>query len=125
VIKLFRNKSFVTLFWGFMALYLINLSVDTLEPKNEATYSNFNYQESIVEIVFEKILGFDNLIIECNDNDSSDYTSKGKVKIDIVESLKRPLVFSSFNFTLRHVFPSCKFHLVSTLLQRDFLPPEI
>ena len=57
----------------FMAAYILNISVDAPDVMaNKAEDLSFNDQESIVEIVIEKILNYDNLIKERDDNDSND-----------------------------------------------------
>ena len=49
-----------------MGIYLLNISVDTKDPHPEYIPEDLsiNDQESIVEIVVEKILGFENAIQE-------------------------------------------------------------
>lgn len=60
-------------FWGFMCLYMLNLSVDAPNPEvlDISKSLSFNDQESIIEIVVEQILGFENAIVEFDDNDTS------------------------------------------------------
>ena len=54
-----RNSVFTKILWGLMGLYLLNISVDTADPNPEHIPEDLsiNDQESIVEIVVEKILG--------------------------------------------------------------------
>ena len=65
--------------WLFMALYLLNISVDapdlSLQEKEDLS---FNDQESIIELVVEKFLGFDNAIVEQDDADSDEQTPAKK-----------------------------------------------
>jgi len=69
-----------------MALYLLNISVDSADPNPENIPENlsFNDQESIIEIVVEQILGYDNTIKEYDDRDAEDYNKKSNIKIDIL-----------------------------------------
>jgi hypothetical protein len=67
-----RHSTITTFVWGFMAFYLLNISVDvtSLFDEKEHKHTNYNEQESIVELVFEKVLGFEDAIPENNANDS-------------------------------------------------------
>lgn len=67
-----RKKKILRLFCAFMALYLLNCSVDTsdITPKYIPENLSFNDQETIVEIIVEKVLGFENAIPENEDSDS-------------------------------------------------------
>lgn len=66
-----RPTKIRTFFWGFMALYLLNISVDTpyLFQNEEVKHLTYNDQESIIEVLCEKVLGFEDAIPE---NDASD-----------------------------------------------------
>ena len=68
-----------------MGLYLLNNSVDTADPNPEHIPEDLsiNDQESIVEIIIEKVLGFENAIEEYDDNDTEDHNKKKNVKIDL------------------------------------------
>ncbi|TXB68372.1 hypothetical protein [Phaeodactylibacter luteus] len=68
-----------------MGLYLLNISVDTADPYPDYIPEDlsFNDQESIVEILLEQVLGYENAIAEYDDHDSSGH-SKGKTaKLDL------------------------------------------
>ncbi|MGB6036415.1 MAG: hypothetical protein WBG42_09100 [Cryomorphaceae bacterium] len=71
--------------WGLMGLYLLNISVDTADPEAENIPEDlsFNDQESIVEIVVEQVLGYENAIKEYDDHDTEDHNKKKNVKIDL------------------------------------------
>lgn len=61
-----------------MAVYLLNISVDAPDVTNRKEDLRFNDQESIVELVVEKCLGFDNLIAEHDDTDSTEQSQAKK-----------------------------------------------
>ncbi|WP_409683133.1 hypothetical protein [Flavobacterium sp.] len=62
-----------------MAAYILNISVDAPDVVSyKAEDLSFNDQESIVEIVIEKILNYDNLIQEMDDNDNNEQSSTKK-----------------------------------------------
>lgn len=61
-----------------MAVYLLNISVDAPDISLKEDL-RFNDQESIVELVVEKFLGFDNIIAEQDDTDSNEQSQGKKV----------------------------------------------
>ncbi len=69
-----------------MGIYLLNISVDPADPNPNYIPEDlsFNDQESMVEIVLEKILGFEDAISEYDDHDTEDHNQKKRVKIDLV-----------------------------------------
>ncbi len=69
-----------------MGLYLLNISVDTIDPNPDHLSENLsiNDQESIVEIVVEKVLGFEDAIAEYDDTDTEDHNKRTNLKIDVV-----------------------------------------
>lgn len=81
-----RNNVFAKFLWGFMGLYLLNISVDTTDPNPDHLSENLsiNDQESIVEIVVEKVLGFEDAIAEYDDTDTEDHNKRTNLKIDVV-----------------------------------------
>ena len=74
-----------------MALYLLNISVDTVDssPEDIPEDLNINDQESIVEIVVEKILGFENAIEEYDDHDTEEHNKKSTSKVDLVNHFSK------------------------------------
>lgn len=60
-----------------MAAYLLNISVDAPDILVKEDL-RFNDQESIVELVVEKCLGFDNVIAEQDDTDSNEQSQAKK-----------------------------------------------
>lgn len=71
-----------------MGVYLLNISVDTADqnPQYIPEDLSINDQESIIEIVFEQILGYDNAFKEYDDNDREDHNKKTNLKIEIIIS---------------------------------------
>jgi len=72
-----KNSKYLKLFWGFMALYIFNICVDAPDslPNNIPEDLSFNDQESIIEILIEKVLGFEEAIPEYDDNDTENQTT--------------------------------------------------
>lgn len=69
-----------------MGFYLLNLSVDPVDstPRYIPEDLSINDQESIIELVIEKLFGFDNAFKEFDDNDTHDHSKKITVKIDLM-----------------------------------------
>jgi len=66
-----------------MSIYLFNISVDAPEAENFIQESFFNEQESIVEIVVEQVLGYEEAIDEHDENKCEDQNQKKNSKLDI------------------------------------------
>ncbi len=111
-----------------MALYLLNLSVDppNPHPTHIPEDLSINKQESIIEIVVEKILGYENAIKEYDDHDTENNNKKKNVKIDLTT---RYIV--DYNFkrspveTTRQKFPVFNAYLTNGFYQPDSPPPKI
>ena len=111
-----------------MGLYLLNISVDTadLNPEYIAENSSINDQESIVEIVVEKILGYENAIKEYDDHDTEDHDKKTNVKIDLTPpSVIDNALNQSFIETRKHKFPVYIACLINGFQKLNFPPPKI
>lgn len=67
-----RHTKIKTYLWGFMAFYLLNISVDTpyLFQNKQPANLTFNDQESIIEVLCEKVLGLEDAIPENEDADT-------------------------------------------------------
>lgn len=76
------NKS-ISYLWVILAFYMLNISVDATDSLycNQIEDLTINNQESIIEIVVEKIFGFENAIVEQDDNDNQQKTSFKKMKV--------------------------------------------
>lgn len=83
---LIRNSIFSKILWGFMGLNLLNVSIDTDDINHEFMIEDvfFNDQETIIELVVEKILGFENAFEEFDDAEKEDHTLKKNTKIDFI-----------------------------------------
>ncbi len=62
---------------------MFNISVDTADPNPDSIPedSSINDQESIFEIVLEKILGFEDAVKEYDDHDTEDNIKKKNIEI--------------------------------------------
>lgn len=111
-----------------MGLHMLNISVDTQDPNPEhiAEDLSFNDQESIVEIVVEQVLGFENAIKEYDDHDTEDHNRRTHVKIDL------SVHFALTTGTGRHEvvkrkqsFPDHEARLTDGFYDLDSPPPKI
>jgi hypothetical protein len=86
VIGQIRNSVYTKFLSGLLALYLLNISVDTADPNpvHIPQDLSINDQESIVELIVEKVLGYENAIEECDDRDREDHNEKKNTKIDFL-----------------------------------------
>lgn len=84
MLKTIRNSKLLNYFWVAMLLYIFNCSVDTPDLGGNFSPENLrlNDQESIVEIVAEKLLGFENAIPESDDADYEDTSIKKSISLD-------------------------------------------
>ncbi len=111
-----------------MGLYLLNISVDTPDPNPDYIPENLliNDQESIIEIVVEKILGYEDAIKEYDDNDKEDHNKNTYVKIDLIAQYHDGLsIIPSFNYTTRQKFTDPSIYLTNGFTKLDTPPPKI
>lgn len=123
-----RNSVFTKILWGLMGLYLLNISVDTADPnpKHIPEDLSINDQESIIEIVLEKVLGYENAIKEYDDNDSEDLNKKPAVKIDLTTHYVVYTVLHQFFIqTASHKFLDYSSYLTNGFQKPDSPPPKI
>jgi hypothetical protein len=81
-----RYNAFYRCFAAFMALYLLNISADPVDNKPLAVAENLslNRQESFLELLIEKLLGYDDAIDEYDDSDSEDgFSVKKNLSVDL------------------------------------------
>lgn len=70
---------------GFMALYLLNCCVDAPDASSRWKSENLHYneQESVIELIIEKALGYGDVIPEYDDTDAGNETpSKKNFSVD-------------------------------------------
>lgn len=81
------NQKFVKFFWCLMSIYLLNISVDTT---NLLFYENSpkgvvnNEQDSIVEILLEQVLNFEDFVKETDCEDNESFLQKIKLVKNVV-----------------------------------------
>ena len=117
----------IRIFWGLIALYMLNICVDSpdLFP-NQPENLNINDQESVIELVIEQVLDLGDVIPEYDDNDTEEHTSsKTSVNLDHFIVDKSSIVFQQ-DFSLQKkqntLFPLANFRNLS--LEVDAPPPK-
>lgn len=92
--------------WGFMALYILNCSVDAPDAYAEYLPDNItlNDQDSIIEIIIEKLLGYDDVIAENDNEKETDYSIKKMFKINCFTIPLPVLTAQNFYLYKKHNF---------------------
>ena len=96
-----RKHTGIRIFWGLIALYMLNICVDSpdLFP-NQPENLNINDQYSVIELVVELVLDLGDVIPEYDDNDTEEHTSsKTSVNLDHFIVDKASIAFQQ-NFSL-------------------------
>ncbi|WPP52771.1 hypothetical protein [Catalinimonas niigatensis] len=122
-----RHSLFTKILWGVMGLYLLNISVDTEDPNPQHIPEDlsFNDQESIVEIIVEKLLGFENAIEEYDDLDTEEQEQKNNIKIDLLVCSRPDTQLAQSAYTIKdQQFPEVEAHLTSGFQQINTPPPK-
>ncbi len=111
-----------------MGLYMLNISVDTADanPEHIPEDLSINDQESIIEILVEQVLGFDDAFEEYDDHDAEDHNKKNANKIELITHFiidlklsKNPIITSNQNYSDYSPF------LTSGYYKLDLPPPKI
>ncbi|OJJ15465.1 hypothetical protein BKI52_39305 [marine bacterium AO1-C] len=70
--KKLRNSSLTTFFWRLMVLYMLNVCIDAPDALLHHMPEDLSYndQESIAEVILEKVLGYENAIPEYDDRET-------------------------------------------------------
>ncbi len=110
-----------------MGLYLLNISADTADPHPTHIPEDLsiNDQESIIEVVVETILGFEDAFQEYDDPDTEGHDKKPTVRIDlIIQHTAYSCIAHSLIAGGKEYFPDYNAYLTSGFLQLDTPPPK-
>ena len=110
-----------------MGLYLLNISVDTADPDPEYIPEDlsFNDQESIVEIIIEQVLGYEDAIKEYDDHDTESHHKNNHLKIDLLADIVTTHHFLLPLMKNRSCHPDYEAALASGFREIDSPPPRI
>jgi hypothetical protein len=128
VLSQIRNNVFTKIFWGLIGLFLLNISVDTQDPYPEHIPEDLsiNDQESIIEIVVEQVLGYEDAFKEYDDHDTEDHNKKTNVKIDLFNSyITDCIIYQSFIGTKKQKSPIYNTLLTNGFQKLHIPPPKV
>lgn len=123
-----RNSFSCKILWAIMGLFLLNISVDAKDPNPEHIPEDLsiNDQESIVEILIEKVLGFENAFKEYDDHDTENHSKKANVKVDLFNMfIDYNTIKESFIKTKKQRFPIYNVFLTNGFQKLDVPPPKV
>ncbi|SDL17827.1 hypothetical protein SAMN05421823_104575 [Catalinimonas alkaloidigena] len=109
-----------------MGVYLLNLSVDA--PDTTPAYLpedlSINDQESLVELILEQVLGFEDAIAEYDDHDTEDYQKKSTDTLDPAVLYRSEWCLGAAEPSRRRPYPTYNDFLTPGHPQRTTPPPK-
>ncbi|NBL65319.1 hypothetical protein GV828_08935 [Flavobacterium sp. NST-5] len=116
--QLIKNSTFTPFFWFMLGLFFLNISVNPADiDLKTKTASTYNEQESLIEIIVEKVFGFEDAIAEQDDTELEDFSLKNNFKLSVLmfpennyfeilffENHSSRKIFLTKNFTSFHYF---------------------
>ncbi len=123
-----RSSFLVKLFWFCFSLHLLNISADTsaLLKQNQTIDLDYNYQESIAEILIETVLGNEDFFQELNEGADSDSERNKPFKpFFFISYPSHPTLVANSPFDKRSVLDYFAFQFNSIITGVDSPPPEI
>lgn len=128
ILKKLRNNQFSNILWWIMFFCFFNISADTKNPLPDyiPVNSSFNDQESIVELVVEKVLGYADAIPEHDDPDTEEHNCKSITHIDLFVPLHSKQKVESYLiiWTRRDIFSHYQWAFSDRYYQIHTPPPE-
>ncbi len=111
-----------------MGFYLLNISVDSpdIHPEYIPEDLTINDLESVIEIVFEQVLGFEDTFKEYDDHDTEDHNNKTNTKIDLTTHNTNELFSSQKSIiTARKKFSDYNTILTKGFQKLNIPPPKV
>lgn len=122
-----RNSVITKVLWGMIGLFMLNISVDAADPNPEHIPEDLsiNDQESIIEIIVEKVLGYEDAFKEYDDHDTEDQNKKTNVKIDLINRYTTHCIVEfSLIETKKQTFLDYNAFLTNGFQKSDIPPPK-
>lgn len=121
-----RNNRILRFFWGVFALFLLNVSIDSPDTYHQTVHEDlaFNDQETIIELVVEKILGYEDAFPEYDDTDSENEEKKAGFKIEVISASDLALFSFVEAVNDRKEFHLLKENLLTGYAQFEGPPPR-
>lgn len=110
-----------------MGIYLLNISVDTSDSNPECIPEDLsiNDQESVVEIIVEQVLGYEDAIKEYDDNDTEDHNKNTNLKIELTaQQIDNSIIEKPIGKATKQKFPDYNTYLQNGFLKLDTPPPK-
>jgi uncharacterized membrane-anchored protein YitT (DUF2179 family) len=129
MIALIRKSKYVRYFWTVIGIYVLNISVDVTDNfyNDHKQRVALNNQESIIEIIVEKVLGYENAITEKDSPETEKgFTLKKFKPLEyIVNNPKESstLFYSEASSQKLHMFISL--NIKETFIGQHYPPPEL
>ncbi len=111
-----------------MGLHLLNLSVDAADPEPDYIPEDlsFNDQESFIEFVIEKVLGYEDAIKEYDDRDTENPNNKKSAHLDLLVDLPTADKAAQLQLAGRKaLFPEEEADLSTGFFEIDPPPPKV
>lgn len=122
------HHKYIRRFWLLMALYVLNICVDSPDAsKTNSENLSINDQESVIELVVEKVLDLGNIIPEQDDADSEKHnTQKPATTLDhfIISNTSQQQISATYRHQREKAF-SRTVSMSSAFLEIDAPPPRI
>lgn len=110
-----------------MGLYFLNISVDVADPHPEHVMEDLSYndQESIIELVVEKVMGVEDCFPEYDDHDMEDHNKRTSVKLVLaLHYLSKIHIQHSSDVTARTKFAYLHTFWDNAFVNLDIPPPK-
>ncbi|MEC8831632.1 MAG: hypothetical protein VX772_04680 [Bacteroidota bacterium] len=111
-----------------MGLYLLNVSVDSPDRYPDYIPENLsiNDQESVIEILVEKVMGLGDVFVEYDDPDKEDHNGGSSFKIQLTFFTDAgPEANIMLSYRKKKKFPEYQSELIQHHYQKDTPPPEV
>jgi len=121
MIGLLRNSAISKILFGFMAVYMVNICVvpPPLQSDRVQSQLSINEQESIVEIIVEKVLGFEDAVEDYDDTDRENQSKKTNHKLETLN-----LTYFAFPDLNQKLFSYNAPAVLSCFIQIETPPPQ-
>jgi hypothetical protein len=127
MIGLLRNSAISKILFGFMAVYMVNICVvpPPLQSDRVQSQLSINEQESIVEIIVEKVLGFEDAVEDYDDTDRENQSKKTNHKLEtLVHKESLNLTYFAFPDLNQKLFSYNAPAVLSCFIQIETPPPQ-
>lgn len=131
MISQIKNNLFTKFLWGFIGLLMLNISIDSTNFHSKTTEidtkkSFFNKQESIIELIVELILDYENAIKEYDNDDLENLNKKPSSIFNLIHhksNYENSLL--THHLAQKKIFDSFPPFVSNKFIELDTPPPKI